>query len=138
MSEFEQGMQEVMENLEKAQLAFDDLSGGTLCCVLWCVPCCVLCAVLWYVLCSCCVPCCALCAVLCVVVCAVSCVLCVALRTQGRRSSSLTTAQVGWGAVCCVLYDACCALLFAVLCAVLRTFRRRSWLRRPLRCGRCD
>jgi hypothetical protein len=27
VSEFEQGMQEVMENLEKAQLAFDDLSG---------------------------------------------------------------------------------------------------------------
>jgi hypothetical protein len=28
VSEFEQGMQEVMENLEKAQMAFDDLSGG--------------------------------------------------------------------------------------------------------------
>jgi hypothetical protein len=27
VSEFEQGMQEVMENLEKAQMAFDDLSG---------------------------------------------------------------------------------------------------------------
>lgn len=27
VGEFEQGMQEVMENLEKAQLAFDDLSG---------------------------------------------------------------------------------------------------------------
>jgi molecular chaperone GrpE (heat shock protein) len=28
VAEFQQGMQEVMDNLEKAQMAFDDLSGG--------------------------------------------------------------------------------------------------------------
>jgi hypothetical protein len=27
VAEFQQGMQEVMDNLEKAQMAFDDLSG---------------------------------------------------------------------------------------------------------------
>jgi hypothetical protein len=37
VSEFEQGMQEVMDNLEKAQLAFDDLSGDSvLQFLVWC------------------------------------------------------------------------------------------------------
>lgn len=31
VAEFQQGMQEVMDNLEKAQMAFDDLSGVCLC-----------------------------------------------------------------------------------------------------------
>jgi hypothetical protein len=36
VAEFQQGMQEVMDNLEKAQMAFDDLSGWVLC-MLFCV-----------------------------------------------------------------------------------------------------